>query len=64
MRLKKTIPRRFWLNLVIFVLVIISLMMLLQPWRVVQTVTVQSATIPAAAIEADASNKEKHRFGV
>ena len=32
--------------------------MLLQPWRVVQTVTVQSATIPATAIEADANIKK------
>lgn len=58
MRLKKTIPRQFWLNLVIFVLIIISLIVYLQPWRVVQTVTVQSATIPAATIETAANVKK------
>lgn len=56
-RLKTAVPRQFWLNLGIFVLIIIGFITMLQPWRVVRSVTVHSATIPASAITTDANIK-------
>jgi len=52
-------PRQLWISLAAFVVFIVSIIFLLQPWRTIKTVNINTMMIPANKIEKYANIKQQ-----